>query len=173
MFSLRQTLLGVVLLLAATLSAYAAPCHRAERRVVCEGVSRITHLSSSGMNLWLDIDNQTYRRLVLARGEIDILIEGKLLASISLRDRVVIRRHSRAEVLIPLRFRSYGNVVVWQLLRRLFRGDAQDIAITYRIRGGTWLVRRNFSEENVAISEFFDTFAITKELIGELYAELK
>lgn len=165
-------LLCLMALLLTACVSYASPCHRAERRVTCEGVANVTHLSSSGMNLWLNICNDTAHRLTISRGDVDILINDKVVATISLRERVRIPRRSRGEVLLPLRFRSYGHLAAWQILRQVLRGEDTTVAISYNVRGGAGVMRRTFSAENIAISEFFDTFAINREFIGELDAEL-
>lgn len=170
---LLDRLLCLVVLLFVVGVAYGEPCHRDERRVVCEGVARVTHLSSSGMNLWLVIDNATPHRLSIVRGEVHIAINGSVVASISLRDKVRIPRRSCGEVLLPLRFRSYSPHPVWQIVRQVLRGEDSSITISYNIRGGAGLVRRTFSAESIAVSEFFDTFAISREFIGSLDAELK
>lgn len=170
--ALLHKLLCLVALLVTVCVSYASPCHRAERRVTCEGVAGVTHLSSSGMNLWLKISNETTHRLTISRGEVDILINDQVVATISLRERVRIPRRSRGEVLLPLRFQSYGHLAAWQILRQVLRGDDKAIAISYNVRGGAGLIRRTFSAENIAISEFFDTFAINREFIGTLEAEL-
>ena len=166
-------LLCLTVLLLTVCVSYASPCHRSERRVTCEGVANVTHLSSSGMNLWLNICNDTAHRLTISRGEVDILINDKVVATISLRERVRVPRRSRGEVLFPLRFRSYGHLAAWQVLRLVLRDEDKAIAISYNVRGGVGLMRRTFSAENIAVSEFFDTFAINREFIGELDAELK
>lgn len=156
-----MTLLGVLLL--ATLSANAA-----DRGVVrLEGVVRVTHISTGGMNLWLAFDNERCHSLVIKRGVVDIYVGEHYVMSISLRDKVVIPRRSRSEVLLPLRFTSSGGLQTITVLKRLLSGDEQ-ISCSYSIRGGTRLIKRTFRAENVAISEFFDNFAISNSLADEL-----
>lgn len=171
--ALLYRLLCLVSLLFTVSISYALPCHSAGRRVAVEGVSRVTHLSSSGVNLWLDVSNERCHRLVVSRGEVDIAINGVRVATIALRERVRVARRSSGEVLLPLRFRSYSPLPVLQVLREVLRGEVEGVTISYKIRGGVGIVRRTFSAENIAISEFFDNFAISREFIGTLDAELK
>lgn len=170
---LLHSVLCIAALLLSLTSANAAPCHRTERKVECEGVARVSHLSSSGVNLWLMVSNSTPHRLVISRGELEIAIDGEHVATITLRDKVRIARKSHSEVLLPLRFRSHCAVPVWHILRQVVGDSERNITITYEVRGGTGCIRRTFSGENVDVCEFFDTFAINRELISTLGAELK
>lgn len=130
-----------------------------------EDVTRVTHLSSSGANLYVRLKNNSRRTIVLRRGEVDIMVDGSLKSSISLRDKVVIPKGYDGELLLPLRFRSSSSITLHILLRRIAEGDIQGITINYRLRAGTRLIKRSFSDEGIAISDFFDTFAIPKSAI--------
>lgn len=55
------------------------------------GVVDVTHLSTSGMNLYIEVDNDTCHRLVVSRAEIDVVEDGENVVTISLRDKVVVR----------------------------------------------------------------------------------
>ena len=130
----------------ATLTA--APCVKAIERAVMErveveAISRVTHLSTSGANLWVEVRNDSGARLVIKSGELDILVDGEVRATIALRDKVVIRRRSHDEVLLPLRFRSRNTLALASLLRSVVRdvweakGDISDGVGTNTIGVGT------------------------------------
>lgn len=159
----------VIALLCAFDGAVASPCGRSiEQRlreaVTIEGISRVTHLSTSGMNLWVDIRNDSSSRLVVKRAEVDIFVDGHLRATISLRDRVVIGRRSSGEVLIPLRFRSKSSFALGLLLRSMVERRTEDITIAYRIRGGTMLFRRTIERSVVGI----DKLSLPYDMLSEL-----
>lgn len=163
----------VIALLCGIDGAMASPCGRSiEQRlreaVTIDGISRVTHLSTSGMNLWVDIRNDASSRLVVKRAEIDIFVGGRLRATISLRDRVVIGRRSSGEVLIPLRFRSKSSFALGSLLRTIVEGDTEDITVAYRLRGGTMLFRRTIERGEVTIGELIDEMSLTREILSEL-----
>lgn len=163
----------VIALLCAFDGAAASPCcksleQRLREAVTIEGISRVTHLSTSGMNLWVDIRNDSSSRLVVKRAEIDILVGGGLRATISLRDRVVVERRSSGEVLIPLRFRSKSSFVLGALLRAIVEGRTEDITIAYRLRGGTMLFRRTIERGEVSIRELIDEMGLARDILSEL-----
>lgn len=112
-------------------------------RVEVEAISRVTHLSTSGANLWVVVRNDSGARLVIKSGELDILVDGEVRATIALRDKVVIRRRSHDEVLLPLRFRSRNTLALASLLRSVVRdvweakGDISDGVDTNTIGVGT------------------------------------
>lgn len=163
----------VIALLCAFDGAVASPCgksieQRMREAVTIEGISRVTHLSTSGMNLWVNIRNDSSSRLVVKRAEIDILVGGGLRATISLRDRVVVERRSSGEVLIPLRFRSKSSFALGALLRAIVEGRTEDITIAYRLRGGTMLFRRTIERGEVSIRELIDEMGLARDILSEL-----
>lgn len=138
----------LVTLFTGTATLTAAPCVKAIERAVMErveveSISRITHLSTSGANLWVVVRNDSGARLVIKSGELDILVDGEVRATIALRDKVVIRSRSHDEVLLPLRFRSRNTLALASLLRSLLRnawegtGDISDGVGTDTIGVGT------------------------------------
>lgn len=169
---LRHIATLLCLLLCSTAGFSAEACGNPARRVHYGGYVRASHLSSSGVNLWVAMENGSCHDLVLRRGEITILVKGLPAATISLRDKVVVPRRSSEEVLLPLRFTSHGLVGAWQLVRRIATGRGEDVTLSYRLRAGTRLFKRNFSAEEVAISEFFNNFAISDDFIRALSGDL-
>lgn len=165
-------LLPIMLLLGVLLGAspLSAQCPEEARELRIEGITRITHLSTTGANLYVEVVNATRRRLVVKSCEVEIAVSGGRKVTLSLRDRVVVPKGHSAELLLPLRFRSAGTLSTAAILRRIAAGDYADITVTYRLRGGTWLLRRTFSGEDIAISEIFDNFALSKRLITEAAA---
>lgn len=129
-------------------------------------VADVTHLSTSGMNLYLDVENNTCHRLTITSGEVDIMADGKTLATISLRDKVVIKRNSTT-VLVPLRFKSNSTFVMGRLIRRMLAND-DNITLSYRVRGGVGPFRKNFSDDDVALSLFFDNFVMSETLLQNI-----
>lgn len=173
MFARLRYVIVVIALFCACDGAVASPCgksieQRLREAVTLEGISRVTHLSTSGMNLWVDIRNDSSSRLVVKRAEIDILVGGGLRATISLRDRVVVERRSSGEVLIPLRFRSKSSFALGALLRAIVEGRTEDITIAYRLRGGTTLFRRTIERGEVSIRELIDEMGLARDILSEL-----
>lgn len=148
-------LLAVVALLLSCSVARVEACkpmvERVLQRVEVVGVTDITHLSTSGMNLYIEVDNSSLHRLVVKEGEVDILSKGEVIATISLRDRVEVRGRRTSEVLVPLRFRARSSFVLGSLLKRL--ASEEDLRLSYRIRGGTGLFKRTLAAEDVSACE--------------------
>lgn len=139
----------------------------AQHAIAFEGVSRVTHLSTSGMNLWVEV---TLNRsaVVVKSAEVVVMSEGNELVTISLRDKVVARGHRRSEVLIPLRFKARSSLVLNSLLRRIVEGDTEGITIDYDIKAGGRILKRRLKGEGVAIDDVLATLGITGEMIEEL-----
>lgn len=164
MLRLGRLILLVAILLFGRGTAVACQ-HIAERimeRVEVVGVKRVSHLCSSGMNLYLEVDNDTLHRLVVNTAEIDILSRGEVIATISLRDKVVVRGKRRSTVLVPLRFKARSSFAVGRMLMRLL-SDEQGLTINYRIRGGTALFRRTISAKEVGVDEL-----MSKSLLSDM-----
>lgn len=158
-------LLAVVALLLSCSVARVEACkpmvERVLQRVEVVGVTDITHLSTSGMNLYIEVDNSSLHRLVVKEGEVDILSKGEVIATISLRDRVEVRGRRTSEVLVPLRFRARSSFVLGSLLKRL--ASEEDLRLSYRIRGGTGLFKRTLAAEDVSAGEL-----LSAELLEQL-----
>ncbi len=157
--------MAVVALLLSCSVARAVACkpmvERVLQRVEVVGVTDITHLSTSGMNLYIEVDNSSLHRLVVKEGEVDILSKGEVIATISLRDRVEVRGRRTSEVLVPLRFRARSSFVLGSLLKRL--ASEEDLRLSYRIRGGTGLFKRTLAAEDVSAGEL-----LSAELLEQL-----
>lgn len=138
------------------------------RDVVVEGVSRVTHISSSGMNLWLDVRNERCSRLVLKRGEVEIKVDGRTRVVVSLRDKVVVRGRSSEEVLLPLRFKSRTTFALGSILRKVITKDMGDITISYEVRGGTMLFRRTLRGEDVVLRDVVESLGISERVLTQL-----
>lgn len=121
------------------------------QRVEVMGVADITHLSTSGMNLYIEVDNDTRHRLVVKEGEVDILSKGEIIATISLRDKVVVRGRRTSTVLIPLRFKARSSFVLGSILKRL--ATEEDMRLNYHIHGGTVMLKRTLSAEDITVGE--------------------
>lgn len=177
LYRLRYFLLVVTLVLGVSevsaLSCGRGLGERLREGVAIEAISRVTHLSTSGMNLWVDVRNDTSSRLVLKRAEVDILVNGTVRATISLRDRVVVGRRSSGEVLIPLRFRSRSSFALGSLFRALFDGRSEGVAISYRLRGGTMLFRYTVEGESLSLGELRDRVAIPRDIVSQLESVLR
>jgi hypothetical protein len=164
MVRLARFLAVVVLLLSCSVARVEACKPMVERmlqRVEVVGVVDITHLSTSGMNLYVEVDNNSLHRLVVKEGEVDILSKGEVIATISLRDRVVIKGRRTSTVLVPLRFRARSSFVLSSLLKRL--ASEEDMRLSYRICGGTGMYKRTLAAEDITVGEL-----LSAELLEQL-----
>lgn len=162
---LRTLVIGVATLFMFVPTAEAC---KIEDKVKFERFVKVSHLSSSGVNLWVDITNDSCHRLVIKEMELDIEIKGKSVATISLRDKVVLPRKSTSCVLIPLRFTSHSTFVLARLLWKIVDGLGEDISISYRAKAGVRLIKRRFAGDNIPVSEILTNFAISKLRLREL-----
>ena len=144
-------LLGVVNLSAAECS----PKHDVEGiGVRIEDLSRVTHLSTSGVNLWLKVRNDRPSRVVLKRAVVEMAVDGVTQVEMSLRDKVVVRGRRTEEVLVPLRFESRRTLSFARVLRKaLVDGKGEGLTISFKLRGGTLFFRRTITEDNITLRD--------------------
>ncbi|MBO5833056.1 MAG: hypothetical protein J6Q95_07160 [Alistipes sp.] len=121
--------------------------------VVVEGVTRVTHLSSSGANLWLRVHNDRASRVVLKRAVVEVAVDGVPQVELSLREKVVVRGRRTEDVLVPLRFESRRTLSFLRLLRKALDGSGEGITISYELRGGTLLFRRTIAQKDITLRD--------------------
>lgn len=152
----------------ALLSAVRVDACGVKERVVFEGFERVTHLSTSGMNLWVEVTNRGCWRMVVAEAEVDIFVDGTKRLTLSLRDRVVVPRKSTGEVLVPIRITSHSLFSIVGIIGRMAVGDRDDITISYTLRAGTPLFKRTFAEEGIPVSVLLSQLSMPDSEIGVL-----
>lgn len=128
----------------------------------------VTHLSSSGVNIWVDIRNDWAHTLVIKKGKVDIMMHGKKVATIELRDKIVVPRRTTTRVLVPLRFDTNNLLSFQRILRNLIDKKGLGTTIDYRVRAGMRLLKLTFSDKNVAVSEILNNFALSNDSLREL-----
>ena len=145
----------------------AEACGLAER-LTFEGFSRVTHLSTSGMNLWVDVANDSCWRMVITEAEVDIYVEGSKRLTLTLRDRVVVPRKATSEVVVPIRITSHSMFSIVGIIGRIAAGNSQSITISYRLRAGTPLYKRTFEAEHEPVDVLLDQLDLTNSEVGIL-----
>ena len=153
---------------AVLLLAVPAEARGTKERIAFEGFERVTHLSTSGMNLWVEVSNSSCWRMVVAEAEVDIYVEGAKRLTLSLRDRVVVPRKSRGEVLVPLRITSHSLFSIVGIVGRMAMGKRDDITISYTLRAGTPLFKRTFAEEAIPVDVLLERLSLPDSEIGVL-----
>lgn len=143
------------------------------QRIEFRGFERVTHLSTSGANLWVEVENRGCWRMVVKEAEVDILVDGTPRLTLALRDKVVVPRKSSSEVLVPLRFRSRSMLSFAGLVARIALGDREDITINYRIKAGTPLFKRRFEQEGVPLNQLMQLLSLHDGEIESLNMLLK
>lgn len=128
----------------------------------------VTHLSSSGVNIWVDVRNDWRHTLVIKKGKVDIMMHGKKVASIELRAKIVVPKRSTTRILLPLRFDSQNILSFPMILRNLADKGGLGTTIDYRVRAGLKAIKLTFSEKNVAVSEILNNFALSNDSLKEL-----
>ena len=128
----------------------------------------VTHLSSSGANIWVDVRNDWSHALVIKKGKVDVMMHGKKVATIELRDKIILPKRSTSRILIPLRFNAENSFSFQRIIRNLVDKRGLGTTIDYRVRAGTKLVKLTFSDKNVAVSEILNNFALSNDSLREL-----
>lgn len=162
---LRGVITVVCFVLLATIPARACG---GRGRVTFEGFSRVTHLSTSGMNLWVEVANSSCWRMVVAEAEVDIFVGGTKRLTIALRDRVVAPRKATSEVLVPLRITSHSMFSLVSIIGRIAMGNREDITIDYSVRAGTPLFKRTLSQRGVPLDVLLQQLSLPDSEIGIL-----
>lgn len=132
------------------------------------GFSRVTHCTSSGMNLYVRIDNGTSHNIFIKSCTAVVCRGGVEIMQIELRDRVVVPKQSVSEVLLPLRFRADNSLSILALLRRILDGRIDDLTVSLTARCRMSIVSKTFSKQNIAMSEILDTFGVTIDYVEQL-----
>jgi len=132
------------------------------------GFNRVTHCTSSGMNLYVSIDNGINHNIVVKSCTAVVSRDGAEIMRIELRDRVVVPKRSVSEVLLPLRFRADNSMSILVLLRRILDGRIDDLTVSLDVRCRVSVVSKTFSKQNIAMSEFLDTFGVTIDDVKQL-----
>ena len=128
----------------------------------------VTHLSSSGVNIWVDVRNDWRHTLVIKKGKVDIMMHGKKVASIELRAKIVVPKRSTTRILLPLRFDSQNTLSFPMIIRNMVDKGGLGTTIDYRVRAGLKAIKLTFSEKNVAVSEILNNFALSNDSLKEL-----
>ena len=138
-----------------------------------EGFAGASHISTSGMNLWVTINNESIWRYEIKSCEVDIAIDGNHLATISLRDKVVIPRKSEGDILLPLRFEARSSFVLGRLLWRILQGESERITLSYRMKAGLRIISRSYEENDIRVSDIISTRKLVLTAIDELWRLLE
>ena len=138
-----------------------------------EGFASASHISTSGMNLWVTINNESIWRYEIKSCEVDIAIDGNHLATISLRDKVVIPRKSEGDILLPLRFEARSSFVLGRLLWRILQGESERITLSYRMKAGLRIISRSYEENDIRVSDIISTRKLVLTAIDELWRLLE
>lgn len=164
-----QRLRGVIVVVCFVLLAVVrVEACEAKERIVFEGFERVTHLSTSGMNLWVELRNRSCWRMVVTEAQAEIFIDGKKRLTISLRDRVVVPRKATSKVVIPLRITSHSMFSMLSLVGRIAKGQREDVTINYSVRAGIPLFKRTFVVEGVPLDVLLKQMALPDSEIGIL-----
>ena len=143
------------------------------KRVYFEGFAKVSHISTSGMNLWVTINNESIWRYEVKSCEVDIAIDGSHVATISLRDKVVIPRRECGDILLPLRFESQSSFAVGRLLWRVMHGESDRITLSYRMRAGLRVISLRYKGQDIRLSDVIASRVGMVDAIEELWQMVK
>ena len=127
----------------------------------------VSHLSTSGMNLYIEVDNDTRHKLIITEGEVDVVAKNEVIATISLRDEVVLNRNQRSVVSVPLRFKSQGSFALARLIKHAL-DPKSDITLDYRVRAGIPAIKRTIKKEDVPITDLLKTSTFTDMALRQI-----
>lgn len=167
-------MVAVMMILSASLCMAAGKRDKQrEDKIRFDGFSHITHLSSSGMNLWIRVDNDSCHKIVVKNAMIEFCVDGTHRATIELRDKIVVPRRGYTTMLVPLRFKVRSLFSLATLLGNIAMGDTEGITVTYKVRAGLPWIKFTFKEKDISVNELLDDLeipygevAILKELIN-------
>jgi hypothetical protein len=92
-------------------------------------------------------------RIVVNRAKVEIAVDGVKQLELSLREKVVVRGHRIEKVLVPLRFDTRNSLNIGRLLRKAIDGRGKGLTISFKVRGGTLLLRRTITEDNISLRD--------------------
>lgn len=164
-----RAIVVVVMLVAGSFTAEACKplSQRIAENVKFVRVVDISHLSTSGMNLYIEVDNDTRHKLIITEGEVDVVAKDDVVATISLRDKVVLNRNQTSVILLPLRFKSQGSFALARLLKTIF-DPKSDVTIDYRVRAGIPAIKRTIKEEGIPATDLLKSSAFTDMALHQI-----
>ena len=159
---LLRVIIVAVMLVAGTATAEACKplSQRIAENVKFVRVVDITHLSTSGVNLYIEVDNDTRHKLIVTEGEVDVVAKNEVIATISLRDQVVLNRNQTSIVVLPLRFKSQGSFALARLIKHAI-DPKSDITLDYRVRAGIPAAKRTVKGDDVPITDLLKNSSFT------------
>lgn len=163
-----RTLVAVIVVVILSVTRVEACGKRVAERVTFEGFERVTHLSTSGMNLWVEVSNRSCWRMVVAEAEVDIFVGGSKRLTITLRDKVVAPRKATSDVLVPLRITSHSMFSIVGIIGRIATGHREDITIDYTVRAGTPLFKRTLTQKGVPVEVLLEQLSLPDNELGVL-----
>ena len=165
MWRLRGVVVALCLVLCAVVRVEACG---GRGRITFGGFERVTHLSTSGMNLWVSATNDSCWRMVVKEAEVDIFVEGQRRMTISLRDKVVLPRRSTSNILVPLRITSHSMFSIVGIVGRIAIGNSEDVTVNYSVRAGSPLFKRTIAAEGVPVDVLLEQLSMSDGEIGVL-----
>ena len=164
-----RAIVVVVMLVAGSFTAEACKplSQRIAENVKFVRVVDVTHLSTSGMNLYIEVDNDTRHKLIITEGEVDIVAKDDVVATISLRDKVVLNRNQTSVILLPLRFESQGSFALARMLKCIF-DPKSDITLDYRVRAGVPAAKRTIKEEDIPVTDLLKSSAFADMALHQI-----
>lgn len=158
---LRVIIVAVMLVAgSATAEACKPLSERIAENVEFVRVVDITHLSTSGVNLYIEVDNDTRHKLIVTEGEVDVVAKDEVIATISLRDKVVLNRNQTSIVVLPLRFKSQSSFALARLIKHAL-DPKSDITLDYRVRAGIPAAKRTIKGEDIPITDLLKNSSFT------------
>ncbi|MBO7307952.1 MAG: LEA type 2 family protein [Alistipes sp.] len=133
-----------------------------------EGFVAVTHLTTSGVNIWVDVRSEWAHTLIIKKGKVDVMMQGNKVGTIELRDKIVVPKRSKSRILVPLRFSADNALSFQRIVRNLVEKGGLGTTIDYRVRAGLKVLKLNFSDKNVAVSEILNNFALSNDSLNEL-----
>lgn len=157
------------LLLWATLPL--ASCRRAAERAAAkiriEAVESVERQGLTGFEAVVRVRNGSGYKLVLERARLDLYCDGARAGDIRLGGRVEVGRRTVERVATRWQVRISDPLALYALARRVRRGAAEGIEVSYAVEGRGGPAAVNISRERVPLSEFLRTFGWTLQDVAD------
>lgn len=167
----KTIFLFFVLAAALSMTSCRKAVEKARRNIRIEAVEKVERHGLSGFDLVLRVMNNTGYKLVLHSAEVDVFYGESRVGRITLRESAEAPKHATTSVCTQWQLRISDPLALYMLAKKLDRGDAADVYVSYAAEGRGGPAPVNISQEKVPLSVFLNNFGLSVQDLGKYLGE--
>lgn len=157
----RMVCCALLAVVALTVTSCRKAVEKAKNNIRVEAVERIERQGLTGAEVVLRVRNDTGYKLVLDEVRADLFYGDSRAATLSLRERVEVERHTVGSVGTLWRLKISDPLALYALTRKVQAGEIGQVSVSYALEGRGGPVPVKISRDRVSLSEFLNIFGLT------------